>query len=181
MSQPLLVVDVQRGFLNEFTEHIPGRIVHLIERGDYQPLLFTRFINIPDSPYRKLLDWHECEGPPETELAPQIESLAAGGLVFDKCGFTGMPEELKRYLAESTFPSITLVGIDTDMCVLKIAMDVFDLDIEPLVMTDCCASTLGLQAHLAGLAILSRNIGPHQLRDSGLGEGQIAAPERAGA
>jgi len=31
-------------------------------------------------------------------------------------------------------------GIDTDMCVLKIAMDLFDLGIEPVVLTDCCAS-----------------------------------------
>lgn len=45
------------------------------------------------------------------------------------------------------------------MCVLKIAMDFFDIGIEPIVLTDCCASTAGLQAHLAGLAVLSRNLG----------------------
>jgi hypothetical protein len=60
--------------------------------------------------------------------------------------------------------------------VLKIAMDVFDLGLEPVVLIDCCASTAGLQAHLAGLAVLSRNIGPYQLQDAGLGEGTIAAP-----
>src|SRR6266516_266133 len=63
------------------------------------------------------------------------------------------------------------------MCVLKIAMDVFDLGIEPIVLVDCCASTAGLQAHLSGLAILSRNIGPHQLRLTKLHEGYLAAPK----
>jgi hypothetical protein len=43
-------------------------------------------------------------------------------------------------------------------------------------LTDCCASTAGLQAHLAGLAVLSRNIGAQRLRDAGLGEGTLAAP-----
>ena len=56
------------------------------------------------------------------------------------------------------------------------ALDVFDLGIRPVVLTDCCASTLGAAAHLLGLAILSRNIGPHQLREAGLGEGTVAAP-----
>jgi hypothetical protein len=55
-------------------------------------------------------------------------------------------------------------------------MDLFDMGIKPVVLVDCCASTAGLQAHLAGLAVLSRNLGPHQLRDAGLGEGYLAAP-----
>jgi hypothetical protein len=45
-----------------------------------------------------------------------------------------------------------------------------------VVMADCCASTAGLQAHLAGLAVLARNIGAQQLREAGLSDGQIAAP-----
>jgi hypothetical protein len=66
--------------------------------------------------------------------------------------------------------------MDTDMCVLKIAMDLFDADVEPVVLVDCCASTAGLQAHLAGLSILSRNIGPFQLRLTRLHEGYLSAP-----
>ena len=63
------------------------------------------------------------------------------------------------------------------MCVLKIAMDLFDMNVEPVILVDCCASTAGLQAHLAGLAILSRNIGPHQLLLTRLHETYLAAPE----
>jgi nicotinamidase-related amidase len=62
------------------------------------------------------------------------------------------------------------------MCVLKIAMDLFDVGIEPIILTDCCASTAGLQAHLAGLAVLSRNIGAQRLRVAGLSDGLLAAP-----
>jgi nicotinamidase-related amidase len=176
LPEPLLVVDVQQGFLNQFTSHIPERIVTLIGRDNHDPILFTRFLNPPNGPYHRFLDWHACEGPPETDLAPALERFADEERVFTKPGYTGISDELATWLRDSGAERVTIVGIDTDMCVLKVAMDVFDLGIEPIVLIDCCASTAGLQAHLAGLAVLSRNIGPYQLQDAGLGEGTIAAP-----
>lgn len=176
MSRALILVDVQRGFMNEFTHHIPERILALLERDDHKPLLFTRFVNVAGSPYHKFLDWHECEKPPATELVPELEQHVRKGRVYEKKGYTGLPGALATYLKRSRRKEVEIVGIDTDICVLKIAMDVFDLGIKPIVLTDCCASTLGSQAHLAGLAILSRNVGPQQLRDAGLGQGTLAAP-----
>jgi nicotinamidase-related amidase len=177
---PLLVVDIQQGFLNEFTEHLPARVARLIDSGRYEPLLFTRFINPPGSAYRRLLNWHACAGPPDTSLAPELAGYSEQGSVFDKHGLAGLPPELRDHFrqldAGSTPTRVHVVGIDTDMCVLKCAMDLFDLGLEPIVWADCCASTAGLQAHLAGLAILGRNIGPHQLRLTGLNDGYLARP-----
>lgn len=176
MPKPLLIVDVQQGFINSFTHHIPQRVARLLERGEYDPILFTRFINLPDGPYQQFLDWHSCCSEPETTIVPELEPFMRTDLVFSKPGLCGMPDELKSYLIEQAIKQIFLVGIDTDMCVLKIAQDIFDLWIEPIVLTDCCASTAGLQAHLAGLAVLSRNIGAMRLRDAGLSDGFLAAP-----
>jgi len=97
--------------------------------------------------------------------------------VFDKRGFAGLPEALARHLREQKIGRVSVVGIDTDMCVLKVAMDLFDMNVRPTVLVDCCASTAGLLAHLTGLAIISKNVGPQQLRDSGLGGGKMAAPD----
>ncbi len=176
MADPLLVVDVQLGFLNDYTRHIPARIARLVERGEYDPILFTRFVNKEEGPYRRYLDWHECAGEPATNLAPELKRFAQPELVFTKPGYAGMSDELATYLQESGYEQVVLAGIDTDMCVLKVAMDVFDLGIRPIVLVDCCASTSGLQSHLAGLAVLARNIGADQLRDAGLGEGWLGAP-----
>ena len=170
------MVDIQQGFLNEFTAHLPGRVAHLIDSGAYAPLLFTRFINPPGSAYRRLLDWDACAGPPETSLAPELAGYSERGRVFDKHGLAGLPTDLRDHLRELQASRVYVVGIDTDMCVLKCAMDLFDLGVEPIVWADCCASTAGLQAHLAGLAILGRNIGPRQLRLSGLNDGYLARP-----
>jgi nicotinamidase-related amidase len=176
MAKPLLVVDVQIGFLNSYTRHIPERIVRLIQRGDHAPVLFTRFLNSAGSPYRAFLDWQEMAGDSEIRIAPELVALAQPDLVFDKHGYAGIPDELATHVRDQRFDQVAVAGIDTDMCVLKVAMDLFDLGIRPVVLTDCCASTAGLQAHLAGLAVLARNIGADQLHDAGLNEGMLGAP-----
>jgi nicotinamidase-related amidase len=175
MADALLVVDVQRCFLNDFTHHVPARVATLIERERFEPILFTRFMNHPDSPYARFLDWRECETS-GTEIPTELTRYCRPELTFSKPGLAGMPDELAAYLREHRIEAIYLAGIDTDMCVLKIAMDLFDAGIRPLVLADCCASTAGLQAHLAGLAVLSRNIGAPQLREAGLSGGSFAAP-----
>jgi nicotinamidase-related amidase len=179
MTIPLLVVDVQNGVLNAITGHIPARIAQLIARGDHAPLLFTRFVNPPGSPYREFLKWDACAAEPETCLAPEVAPFARPDLTFTKPGYAGIPDELAAYLRDHRDQTVAVVGIDTDMCVLKVAMDIFDLGIRPIILCDCCASTAGLQAHFAGLAVLARNIGADQLRDAGLDGGRLGAPPDA--
>jgi nicotinamidase-related amidase len=176
VPKPLLVVDVQKGFINEFTRHVPKRIATLIERGDFEPIVFTRFINSEGSAYRRLLDWHECGDSPEIDLADEVSPFADPALTFSKPGYAGISDELAAYLRDHQIEEIAIAGIDTDMCVLKVAMDAFDHGIKPVVLADCCASTSGLQSHFAGLAVLARNIGANQLQDAGLGSGALGAP-----
>ncbi len=176
MSKPLLVVDVQRCFINDYTHHIPGRIARVIERGEFEPILFTRFINSEASGYRRILGWDECRDSPDIELAKEVSHFADPDLTFSKPGYAGISDELATYLEAKQFAEVTIVGIDTDMCVLKVALDIFDHGIKPIVLADCCASTSGLQSHFAGLAVLARNIGANQLHDAGLGGGPLGAP-----
>ncbi|MUG95065.1 isochorismatase family protein [Scytonema sp. UIC 10036] len=110
------------------------------------------------------------------DIVPELQPWVQPELVFSKLGVCGIPDDLIDYFHKQCFERVFIVGIDTDMCVLKIAMDFFDIGVEPIVLTDCCASTAGLQAHLAGLAVLSRNIGAFRLREAGLSEGMLAAP-----
>jgi nicotinamidase-related amidase len=176
MSNALVIVDVQNGFINDYTRHIPGRVLQLIEENDFAPVIFTRFINAPDGPYPRFTGWSDCIESPDTDIVDRLAHLAKDDTTFDKRGYAGIPDTLAAYLREHEIERVTVVGIDTDMCVLKVALDIFDLNVEPVILIDCCASTAGLQSHLAGLAVLARNIGADQLRDAGLGEGRLAAP-----
>jgi nicotinamidase-related amidase len=178
LIEPLLIVDVQQCFLNDFTRHIPERIACLVERDRPDPILFTQFINNPNGPWYRFLDWKSCEHEPETNLASELLPFARDELIFTKPGLAGISQELTDYLREHDVERVWLAGIDTDICVLKVALDIFDLGIKPLIYVDCCASTSGLQAHLAGLAVLARNIGAMNLRDAGLSGGVLGAPDR---
>lgn len=171
-----MVVDVQNGFINNYTKYVPGRIRNLIEREEYAVIFYTRFVNVEGSPFRRMLDWDECAAPPDTEIVPELVRFASEDQIYSKPGYAGLPDNLAERLQREGVEQIGVVGIDTDMCVLKVALDLFDLNIEPLVYIDCCASTAGLQAHLAGLAVLARDIGADHLRDAGLGGGHMAAP-----
>ena len=71
------------------------------------------------------------------------------GRALTKLGKTGLPKELDEHLCAERVSQISVVGIDTDMCVLKTALDIFDLGIEPIILVDCCASRFGRgQRHL---------------------------------
>jgi nicotinamidase-related amidase len=177
MKRTLLVVDLQNGFMNDFTRHIPGTITRLIERDAFDRLLFTRFVNKPDGPYPKMLGWSGVEQPPDTDIVSAMDRFLTEENVFAKDGTAGIPSSLRDLLSELAVETMTLVGVDTDMCVLKTAMDIFDMGIEPIIETDCCASTAGLQAHLAGLSVLARNIGANHLRHSGIGGPELGAPQ----
>lgn len=176
MLDVLLIVDVQVGFINPFTHHIPQRLAQLLQTQHFDSVLFTRFINDGEGPYSRFLQWHGCDRDPDIQLVSELQPFAQADLVFSKTGICGLPEELAVYLQQHSIAQVSIAGIDTDMCVLKIAMDLFDVGIEPIVLADCCASTAGLQAHLAGLAVLSRNIGAQRLREAGVGNGMLAAP-----
>ena len=176
MSDPLLVVDMQNGFINDFTQHITGRIIKLIESGKYDPILFTQFINTPGSPFRDYVGWDGCATEPDTLIVSELTEYVTSDRLYSKSGLAGLPDPLREYFATGNFEQAVIVGVDTDMCVLKMALDVFDLGVRPIVLVDCCASTAGLQSHLAGLAVLARNIGADQLRDAGLSGGRLAAP-----
>ncbi len=59
MSEILLVVDMQNGFMPEKCRHIIPTVIKLIERFSAIGKLvkFTRFINAADSNYIKVIHW----------------------------------------------------------------------------------------------------------------------------
>jgi len=73
----------------------------LIDRARYSPLLFTRFVNAPDGPYDRFLDWHSCNSEPETDIVSELQPFAQTDFIFSKSGLCGMPDELTDYLASS--------------------------------------------------------------------------------
>ena len=160
----LLVVDVQNGFVNEHTRQIIEPVDRLIgafrERGE--TVAFTRFVNTPGSGYQRWIGWTRFMGGPENALHDAVD--AGAGPVFVKHGYTAFTSEFERFLREQRMERLVLCGIATDGCVLKSAVDAFERGIEPVVVTDACASHGGSEIHQAGVLLLGRFIGAGQLK-----------------
>jgi nicotinamidase-related amidase len=160
-SKPaLVVVDVQNGFVNDESRHVVPRIVELV-RSWPGPIAFSRFWNREGSSYERLIGWSKLQGPPETDLVDELQPYAS--TVIDKVGYSFFSTEGAALAAKQGWSEVYFCGIDTDMCVLKSAVDAFELGLTPYVIADASASHAGLRAHEAGLYLLARFIGARQV------------------
>ena len=160
----LLVVDVQNGFVNEHTRHVIGPVNRLIrafaDGGD--PVALTRFVNVEGGPYERWIGWTRFMAAPENAIHDAVD--AGDHPVFVKHGYTAFTDAFEAHVAALGISRIVLCGIATDGCVLKSAVDAFERELEPVVVTDACASHAGRDVHEAGLLLLGRFIGTGQLK-----------------
>ena len=80
-------------------------------------------------------------------------------MLLNKSGY-GLKEEDYIFLKDQVPDShIDVIGCDTDACVIKIAMDLFDRELDFSVLGDKVYSTGGNNYHNDAIGILKRNIG----------------------
>ena len=159
MNTCLLITDVQKGFINKFTEHIPKFVEKL--QFEYETVLATRFFNKDGSFYHDLIKWHRfSKDSKDTELAFKIRSDA---IVIEKHIYTCINVNFIKLLRSRNISEVHICGIDTDICVTKCAVDLFENNIVPVVLSKYCASTAGLDAHKNALKTLARYIGKSQI------------------
>lgn len=171
-STALLVVDMQNGFVNHNSEHIVPNIRRLLDRGGWSIVLFTRFINQPESPYVRWIGWSRFMASPETDIIEPLRPFARE--VVDKHGYSAFVPAVGKLLSKRKIARVVLCGVATDGCVLKTAVDAFERDVEPVVVADACASHAGQAIHDAALLLIPRFIGRKQVRttDEVLAEAQ---------
>lgn len=166
MKDILIVVDMQNGFNRyEQTHILADKIIELTNNNSFDYIIATRFLNKEGSQYTKFLNWHHLIKSPETDLIKGIKS----DTVVDKWIYTCVNDKFMAFLQEineKEMPKhVFICGADTDCCVLKIATDLFEQGIMPIVLTDYCDSNGGPESHKAGLLAMKRLIGQKSLVD----------------
>lgn len=162
----LVVIDMQNGFVNRHSKHAVPAVADLVTRwtATGRPVLFTRYLNYPDSPYEKYFQWNRLQGPPETDIVPELADHAADAhAVLDKTGYTLFTPEATRLISQAGWTDLVFCGVATESCVLKSAADAFEHGYAPWIVTDACASDAGPDVHNAGLTVVRRLISPGQL------------------
>lgn len=166
MKKILIVVDMQNGFNRyEQTKKLASDIRELTNGNFFDTIIATKFINKEGGQYARILNWHRLLNSPETDL---IEGMKYD-IVRKKHMYTCVDShfmKMLRQINDNQKPThIFIVGADTDCCVLKIATDLFEKGIWPIVLTDYCNSNGGPQSHMAGKLVMSRLIGDKCLVD----------------
>lgn len=156
----LFVIDVQNGFVTEKTKHVVPRIISLMESFNGM-IIATKFINVEKSPFQQIMHWYGLRSSPETDVVKDIAKHA--NFIVEKAIYSACVEDVKNLLTKNKIDEAYVAGIDTDCCVLKTAIDLFEIGISPIVLADYCASNGGERSHMAGITVLERNIGRQQI------------------
>lgn len=155
----LLIIDVQKGFINEWTAHVPSRVESL--QDSFDQIIITRLYNPQRSLYRRLTGWNQFSlGAAETQLA---FAPLARATIMDKATYSAASEELLARFRTEGVNRVHLCGIATEAAVLLTAAALFEQGIEPVVLAHACGSDTGHHLHQAGLQIISRLIGAKQV------------------
>lgn len=156
----LLIVDVQNGFIRNSTRHIPDLINDL--QHEYRHVIATQFFNQEGSFYRSLVGWDRLKI--DTDEFDLAFNLRENALRVVKPIYSCVDRRFLDHLMRTKIDRVDVCGIDTDICVTKCAVDLFEAGIEPVVLKDYCASTAGAEAHAFALKTLGRFIGRGQVR-----------------
>lgn len=160
MKKLLLVIDVQKDFINEHTKKILPKINKLLNSNTFDLIAFTRFINYEDSIWYKKLNYKGCMTKEQQKIVIDTEN----NKIFDKKIYTAVNDELKDYIRENDISEIYLCGFDTDACVQKTAIDLFEQNYEVYVLKDYCMSHRGEELHNIIIDNLKRLIGTDRIK-----------------
>ena len=159
MNKLLLVIDVQNDFINNNTKMTMQKIQDLINSHEYKNIVFTKFINNETSIWYKKLNYKGCL----TEEGRNIPIDTEKHLVINKNIYSALNEELISYIKTNKIDEIYLCGFDTDACIYKTALDMFENNYNVYVLKDYCMSHKGLELHNVMIENLKRLIGKDKI------------------
>lgn len=139
----LLVVDLQPEFKDNEGQY--ERILNFVrnaKKNGYQRVVATMCCNSPDSPFVKYNNWFDC-------LDGCMPLEFNSDKIIKKYGYG-----LSDYSHLSKKNTYDIIGFNTDACVLKIAMDMFDKCYDIRVLTKYCFSSSGSVQHKSGVKLL---------------------------
>ncbi len=162
MNRALIVIDVQKFFLNAQTKPIVKRICKFLQEkaNHYSAIYFTVFKNDPNSPLWRISNWKDCTDSPATNVCDEIKEFTNDKNLFYKNILSAYKvPEIANSLKEHDISEVHLCGFDTDCCILATSYDVFDRGIKPVVLENLTASHSTKKLHKPAISMIKRNIG----------------------
>ena len=144
MSKVLLIVDMQKGFINKKVySDLLIKINDLIKRNSYDYYIFTKFINKNNSLYVSKLNWKNLMSEESQKICVAIPN---NSLVIEKFGY-GLNEQQIQKIKDivSSDNQIDICGLQTDACVYAISLQLFDNNIFPNILINYTATSTNIE------------------------------------
>ncbi|MEK9176538.1 MAG: isochorismatase family cysteine hydrolase [Patescibacteria group bacterium] len=159
MKTALVVIDVQKYFVNENTQDLPSRIRDYINKNNFDFIIFSKEVNNKNSNFFKLLNWKKMFSSPDTDIHPTLSKFANSDNTFEKSTYSIFKAKgFLNFLKKHNISRLYFCGIDIDACVLASAFDAFDFGYEIKVLKDLSKSHSGKDLDEAALKIINKNL-----------------------
>lgn len=156
MKKALLILDLEKAFMNGYTDDLPNKIEDYVASTYYDNIVVGKFVNYLDSIFVKRLGNNQCL---EKEDCVLNIHLSKPYVVMERTAYTMYTEELDSYLRENKIKYVYLCGLDTDRSVYKTALDLLERGYYVYVIKSLCRSSAGTRYHDMGIGLLERQIG----------------------
>ena len=104
LRKMLVVVDLQRSFINENTEFIIDKIKKLVNSNEFDKVIFTKFVNNEDSIYVSKLNYKGCLTNEEQEIMIDTKD----NIVLNKNVYTVYSDRFKEIVRDFKINEIYL-------------------------------------------------------------------------
>ena len=107
MKSLLLVIDLQKSFINENTKYLIDRINNLVNSSMYDYVIFTKFINKINSIWVKKLNYMGCLSDEDREIVLDTKDK----MIFEKDVYTAYSKKLVDYIKSNNIDVIYLCSL----------------------------------------------------------------------
>lgn len=155
----LVVIDLQKEFINKNTKRAIKEISELIKKDNFDEIIFSQFINSQNNPTYINLAWKGCL----TEESQKVCINTESSKIIKKDTYTVLNSEFIDYINKKNIDEIYLCGIDIECCVLTTALNLFENNYNVYVLKKYCYCMSGTRNKRNALEILKRNIGKNRI------------------
>ena len=162
MKSVLAIIDVQKYFINEYTQPLPGKIARFLEKNanKFDHIIFFKFQNSHKANWFKIIGWENMVNEKETEIAPELAHFTTDALVFTKVGafsifrVNNFISLLKNEKIQMTY----ICGTDTDACIYVSVMEAFERGYEIKLIEDLTSTHHGSNYHKNAIDAIKKNL-----------------------
>ncbi len=139
MKNILIIMNLQNGLVNSPEKTaMAQKILALTQKHIFDRVVCVKFVNRDDGVFPKYHRYYDMHKGKEVEL---IDDLTAD-LVINRSVYSCVSDDFIQKVVKindgDNLQELFLCGIGTDKSILKSALDLFERDIKPIILTEYC-------------------------------------------